>query len=170
MTVHRWTTLASAAALALALTTGGTAAQDLGVKQLQDSAASGFAQLGLDGSMIDSLSLDELAQIEAVTTSADTDAVKTDRIETILRGADARIAAGGATEPVGAVGDISTEDLAADMVVKANVGAYVAQLGLGDQVDVDMLTTDELLQVQLVQESGVGIDEQRVKVEQLFAD
>ena len=40
--------------------------------------------------------------------------------------------------------------------------------GLADKVDVDTLTTDQLLQIQLIQESTDGEPEQRARIEQLL--
>jgi hypothetical protein len=85
---------ASAAALSLALAAP-VVAQDLAMRQLQDSALTSFAQLGLDTAAIDRLTMEELTQVQAVTSSGDNDQTKIQRIETILRDAEARIAAGG---------------------------------------------------------------------------
>jgi len=167
--LRRLLTAASAVTLSLALMAP-VHAQDLGLKQLQDSAVSSLAQLGMDTSMVERLTLEELAQIQSVTGGGDPESVKVQRIETIFRDAEERIAAGGAVEPSGPAGDLTTQDLAGDAVVKANVGAYLAQLGLASEVDVDTLTTDELLQVQLVQGSTDSEDEQRAKIEALLAD
>lgn len=159
----------SAAALSLSLISGAALAQvDLGLKQLQDSATASMSALNMDTSMVDILTLDELARIQAVTSSQVSDNAKMQQIETIQRDADARIAAGGAVVPSGPPGDLTTEDLAADAVVKANVGAYLAQLGLSDKIDVDKLTTDQLLQVQLVQESSEGDAEKRMRIENML--
>ena len=127
-----------------------------------------MSQLNMDTSMVDFLTLEELTRIQGATSGTTTDSAKVQAIETILRDADARIAAGGSVVPSGPVGDITNEDLAGDQVVKANVGAYIAQLGLNDRIDVNTLTTEQLLQVQLVQQSSEGDAEQRMKVEQLI--
>lgn len=159
----------SAAALSLSLMTGAAFAQDdLGLKQLQDSAVSAMAKLNMDTSMVDMLTLDELAQIQAATNSTTADTAKVGRINEILTTAEERIAAGGAVVPQGATGDITNEDLAGDQVVKANVGAFIAQLGMNDRIDVDTLTTDQLLQVQLVQQSSEGEASQKAQIEQLL--
>ncbi len=158
----------SAAALSVALFGAAAAQEDLGLKQLQDTASSTLAQLNVDTTLVPALTLDELAQIQAITSSSGPDQTKVGRIETILRAADERIAAGGAVAPTGAVGDVSTDDLAGDRVVAANVGAYIARLGLADQIDVDALSTDQLLQVQLISESSEGDTQQRARVEQLL--
>ncbi len=159
----------SAAALSLSLMTGaGFAQDDLGLKQLQDSAISAMARLNMDTSMVDMLTLDELAQIQSATSGGESDSAKVGRIERILATADERIAAGGAVVPSGPAGDVTTDDLGADRVVAANVGAFIAQLGLQDQIDVNALTTDQLLQLQLVQESEEGEAAQKAQVEQLL--
>jgi hypothetical protein len=157
----------SAAALSLALAAGAAGAQDLGLKQLQDSATSSFAKLGLDTTPIDTLTIEELSQIQSVSNSSDADQTKIGRIETILRDADERIATGGATEPTGVAGDVRPEDLKADLVTRENVGAYVAQLGLAEQVKVDALTTDQVSQIQLVQSSDDSVDVQRERIEEI---
>lgn len=154
----------SAAALAFAIAAGAAVAQDLGLKQLQDSATSSFARLGVSTAPIDTLTIEELSQIQSVTNSTDDDQIKIGRIETILRDAEARIAAGGGLAPTGVVGDVSTDDLKSDLVTRENVGSYVAQLGLADQVKVDALTTDQISQIQLVQSSEDPLDLQRARI------
>ncbi len=168
--MNRLMTAVSATALSLSMIAGAAFSQELGLKQLQDSATSAMAQLNMDTAMIESLSLDELTQIQAVSSSAGTQTSKVQRIETIMTGAEERIAAGGSVEPTAAAGDLSAEDLDGDMVVKAYVGAYLAKLGIADEVDVEAMTTDELLQVQLVQESNDGPDEQRIKIKEMMAN
>ena len=118
--------------------------------------------------MVDVLTLDELTQIQSVTGGGDSDQTKVGRIETILRDAETRIATGGAVEPTGAVGDVSADDLEGDMVVKANVGTFIAQLGLNDRIDVETLTTEQLLQVQLISESNDNDSVKRTRVEELL--
>lgn len=154
----------SAAALTLSLLASAASAQDLGLKQLQDSATAGMSQLGMDVSMVEMLTLDELAQIQSITGGGDADDTKMRRIETILRDAEARIAAGGGVTPSGPTGDVTAEDLAGDRVVKANVGAFIAQLGINDEVNVDTLSTDQLLQVQLIQGTSDTDEEKRMAV------
>ncbi len=161
-------TAVSAAALSLSLLSGAAFAQELGLKQLQDSATAAMVQLNMDTAMVDALTLDELARIQGITSSTYSETSKVRKIETVLRAADERIAAGGAVAPTGAVGDITNDDLDGDQVVKANVGVFVAQLGLNDQIDVDTLTTDQLLQLQLIQQSGDGDASQRMRVENLL--
>ncbi|MBA3324925.1 MAG: hypothetical protein H0T41_06540 [Rhodobacteraceae bacterium] len=160
--------LLSAAAVSFSLLASAASTQDLGLKQLQDSATAGMSQLGMDVSMVEMLTLEELAQIRSITGGGDAEETKTRRIETILRDAEGRIAAGGAVTPQGTTGDISADDLEGDMVVKANVGAFLAQLGMAEQVDVDTLTTDELLQVQLVQGTDDTMEEKRMAIEELL--
>ena len=112
---NRMLSAVSAAALSLSLMTGAAFAQDdLALKQLQDSATSSMAQLNMDTSMVDMLTLEELTRIQATTSGTVADNAKVQQIETILRDADARIAAGGAVVPEGPVGDLTTDDLTAD--------------------------------------------------------
>jgi len=96
---------ASAALLALALTAPALTAQDLGLKQLQDSAVSNMAKLGMDTSMVEVLTLDELAQIQAITNSGESEQSQKGRLDTVLRTAEERIATGGAVVPTGPAGD-----------------------------------------------------------------
>ena len=169
---NRFYTAVSAAALSLSLMTGAVFAQDdLGLKQLQDSAISAMAKLNMDTSMVDMLTLDELAaESRPRPTAPPRTPRKVGRINEILTTAEERIAAGGAVVPQGATGDITNEDLAGDQVVKANVGVFIAQLGLNDRIDVDTLTTDELLQLQLIQQGDDGDAEHRMRVEKLLLD
>lgn len=162
--------LFSAAAVSLSLLASAAPAQDLGLQQLQDSATAGMSQLGMDVSMVDVLTLEELAQIQSVTGGGDAEETKVRRIETILRDAEARIAAGGAVVPSGPPGDVTPADLAGDRVVKANVGSFIAELGMNDEVNVDTLSTDQLLQIQLVQGTRDTDEEKRMAVERLLAD
>jgi hypothetical protein len=135
---------AAAAALSLSLVGGSVSAQELGLQQLQDSATSTLAQLGMSTEMVGSLTLEELAQIQSVTSGSATEAAQIQQIETILRGAEERIAAGGAVEPTGTTGDITPGALEGDRVVAANVGTFLTQIGMHD-VDVNTLSTEELL-------------------------
>lgn len=160
--------LAAVSAGMLSLSGLAIAQEDLGLKQLQDSATASLSQLNMDTSMVDMLTLDELAQIQATSSLGIGEQAKTQRITTILRDAEARIAAGGAVTPSGPAGDITTDDLAGDKVVAANVGAFLAQLGLSDEIDVDSLTTEQLLQVQLVQESSDGDAAKRMRIENML--
>lgn len=167
---NRIYSIVSAAALSLALTGGAVHAQDLALKQLQDSAVSSMSKLGMDTAMVPELTLEELTQIQSVLAGAGSDGAKTDRIDTILRDADARIAAGGAVTPTGPAGDVTPEDLEGDMVVRANVGAYIAQLGMQDEVDVDMLSTDQVLQVQSIMNSDRDEGAARMAIQQTVLD
>ncbi len=125
-----------------------------------------MSQLGMDTTMVPELTLEELSQIQSIGSSGDADAMKEDRIDTVLRGADERIAAGDVATPTGPVGDVTPADLEGDMVVKANVGAYIAQLGMQDEVNVDMLSTDELLQIQSIMNSDRDEGEARMAIQQ----
>jgi hypothetical protein len=61
-----------------------TATGRLGVTQLQDSAVSDLASLGIDAAKVDLLTISQLGQIENVMGSSDTDDSKRAQIETIL--------------------------------------------------------------------------------------
>lgn len=157
----------AAAALSLSLIAGAVSAQELGLQQLQDSATTSLAQLGMSAEMVDSLTLEELAQIQAVTSGSATEAATRQQVETILRGAEERIAAGGAETPSGPAGDITPGSLEGDRVVAANVGTFLTQIGMHD-VDVNSLSQDKLLQIQSLQESDQSADMMRRQVEEII--
>lgn len=138
----------SATALSLSLLAAPVFAQDLGLQQLQDAATSTLSQLNLDTSMVESLTLEELTLIEAANSTGGNDAAKVDQIETVLRNAEDRIAAGGGVVPSGPAGDVTAEDLDSLMVVKSNVQAQLAQLGVA--ADVETLSDEQLLEIQAI--------------------
>lgn len=159
---------ASAALLALALTAPALSAQDLGLKQLQDSAVSSMAKLGMDTSMVDVLTLDELAQVQAITNSGESEQSQKGRLDTVLRTAEERIATGGAVVPTGPVGDIQASDLEGIDDVRHSVRAEIAELGLNTEVDVDQLTNDQLMQVNLTLQQSANESEKKMKVRELL--
>lgn len=159
--------LMTAAALSLSLMAGAASAQELGLQQLQDSATTSLAQLGMSTEMVESLTLEELAQIQSVTSGSATEAAARQQVETILRGAEERIAAGGAEVPSGPAGDITPGNLEGDQVVAANVGTFLTQIGMHD-VDVNSLSQDKLLQIQSLQESDESADMMRRQVEEII--
>jgi hypothetical protein len=65
---------------------GGEATQtgQLGISQLQDSAAADLAALGIDAEMVETLTVTQLGQIENVMASSDTDESKKAQIQTIV--------------------------------------------------------------------------------------
>jgi hypothetical protein len=159
---------ASAALLAVALTAPALSAQDLGLKQLQDSAMSNMAKLGMDTSMVEVLTLDELAQVQAITNSSESEESQKGRIDTVLRTAEERIAEGGAVVPTGPVGDIQASDLEGIDDVRNSVRAEIAELGLNTEIDVDKLTNDQLMQVNLTLQQSANESEKRMKVRTLL--
>ncbi|PJN95966.1 hypothetical protein CNY89_05355 [Amaricoccus sp. HAR-UPW-R2A-40] len=159
---------ASAALLALALTAPALTAQDLGLKQLQDSAVSNMAKLGMDTSMVEVLTLDELAQIQAITNSGESEQSQKGRLDTVLRTAEERIATGGAVVPTGPAGDIQASDLEGIDDVRHSVRAEIAELGLNTEVDVDKLTNDQLMQVNLTLQQSANESEKKMKVRELL--
>lgn len=163
----RLMTVAAAAALSLSLAGGAASAQELGLQQLRDSAVSTLAQLGMSTEMVDSLTLEELARIQSVTSGSATEAAQIQQIETIMREAEERIAEGGAVEPTGTTGDITPGTLEGDRVVAANVGTFLTQIGMHD-VDVNSLSTEELLQIQSVQQTNDSDDMMRQAVEEII--
>lgn len=163
---NRLMTAAAAAALSLSLIGGSVSAQELGLQQLRDAATSSLAQLGMSTAMIDTLTLDELARIQAATSGSSTEAATREQVETILREAEERIAAGGAVTPTGPVGDITAGSLEGDAVVAANVSSYLAQLGMND-VDAAALSSDQLLQIQALQPLNESDEMKRRRIEEI---
>lgn len=159
---------ASAALLALALTAPALSAQDLGLKQLQDSAVSSMAKLGMDTSMVEVLTLDELAQVQAITNSGESEQSQKGRIDTVLRTAEERIATGGAVVPTGPVGDIQASDLEGIDDVRHSVRAEIAELGLNSEVDVDQLTNDQLMQINLTVQRSANESEKKMAIRKLL--
>ncbi len=163
---NRLMTAAAAAALSLSLMGGAASAQELGLQQLQDSATTSLAQLGMSTEMVDSLTLEELSQIQAATSGSSSEAGAREQVETILRSAEERIAAGGAVAPTGPVGDITAGSLEGDTVVAANVSSYLAQLGIND-VDAAALSADQLLQIQALQPLNESDEMKRRRIEEI---
>jgi hypothetical protein len=158
---------ASAALLALAMTAPALSAQDLGLRQLQDSASSSMAKLGMDTSMVEVLTLDELAQVQAITSSGGSTQSQKDRLDTVLRTAEERIAAGGAVAPTGAAGDIQASDLEGIEDIRHSVRAEIAELGLNSEIDVDKLTNDQLMQIHLTTQNNSNESEQKMQIRKL---
>jgi hypothetical protein len=159
---------ASAALIALAMTAPTLSAQDLGLKQLQDSASSNMAKLGMDTSMVEVLTLDELAQIQAITNSGGSTESQKGRLDTVLRTAEERIAAGGAVAPTGAVGDIQASDLEGIDDIRHSVRAEIAELGLNTEIDVDQLTNDQLMQVHSTTQRNMNESEKKMAIRTLL--
>lgn len=158
---------ASAVAISFALSAPVVQAQDLGLKQLQDSAVSNMVKLGMQTDMVPMLTLDELTQVQAITNSAESEQSQKDRLGTVLRKAEDRIAAGGAVVPQGATGDINAADLEAITDIRHKVRASVAQLGLNSEIDVDMLTNDQLMRIHLVTQGSGADSEKKMQIEKI---
>lgn len=167
--MKRFLATASAALLSLALTAPVLTAQDLGLKQLQDSAMTNMAKLGMDTSMVDVLTLDELAQVQAITSSGESQQSQKGRLDTVLRTAEERIAAGGAVTPTGPVGDIQASDLEGIDDVRHSVRAEIAKLGLNSEIDVDKLTNDQLMQIHLTTQNSSNDSEKKMQIRTLVA-
>jgi hypothetical protein len=142
-------------------------AEDLGLRQLRDSATTLLSQLGMDTAALDALSLDELAQVQAVGSGSATDSEKVGQIERIIAGADARIMSGDTAAATGAAGDVTSADLSSTAGLEASVGQDLAQLGYASDVT-DALTDDQLMQIQLIRSSSEGDAAQRAKIEQII--
>lgn len=167
--MKRYLAAASAAMISLALAAP-VAAEDLGLKQLQDSAISGMAQLNMDTSMVDVLTLEELTRINSFTSGDLAPNEKKANIETVLRDADERIAAGGAVVPSGPPGDLNASDLEGIADIRHNVRAEIAELGMNTEIDVDTLTNDQLMQIHLITQNVSNEGEQRMQIEKIVAN
>jgi hypothetical protein len=135
--------------IALILGEEATATGRLGVGQLQSSVGAELAQLGVDASMVDSLTLSQLAQIENVMSGNDPDDVKKLRVEEII---------GGEATATGRLGVAQLQD---------SVGADLAKLGI-DADGVESLTLTQLGQIENVVSSGATDDEKRAQIEMIM--
>jgi hypothetical protein len=170
MMKNRFVITVSAAALSLSLIGGAVFAQDeLGLRQMQDAVTTSLSQLNVDTSMVESLTLDELTQIQAVASTSGNDKVKTDRIGVILADAEKRIAGGGSVIPRAADGDVSADDLDADMVLKANLQKNLNQAGVTKAVDPESLTTEQLTQIELISSGTESNNVKRMEIEKVLA-
>lgn len=167
--MKRYLAAASAAMISLALASP-ISAQDLGLKQLQDSAVSSMAQLNMDTSMVDVLTLEELTRIQGITSGDFAPNEKVAHIETVLREADERIAAGGAVVPSGPAGDLNMGDLDSTTDIRHSVRAEIAELGLNGEIDVDALSDDQVMQIHLITQNTSNTSEQRVQIQNIVAN
>ena len=126
-----------------------TATGRLGVGQLQSSVGAGLAQLGIDASGVDQLTLSQLAQIENVMGGGDSDDVKKMRIEEII---------GGEATATGRLGVAQLQDLAA---------AALAKLGI-DADGVESLSLSQLGQIENVAASGVSDQDKKAQIETII--
>ena len=123
----------------------GTGVGRFGVGQLQSSVGAELAQIGIDASQVDSLTLSQLAQIENVMSGDDPDDVKKLRVEEII---------GGEATATGRLGVAQLQD---------SVGADLAKLGV-DAVGVDSLTLGQLGQIENIVGSSATDDEKRAQI------
>jgi hypothetical protein len=126
-----------------------TATGRLGVGQLQSSVGAGLAQLGVDASGVDQLTLSQLAQIENVMGGGDSDNVKKMRIEEII---------GGEATATGRLGVAQLQDSAA---------AALAKLGV-DADGVESLSLSQLGQIENVAASGVSDQDKKAQIETII--
>jgi len=123
----------------------GTGVGRFGVGQLQSSVGAELAQIGIDASQVDSLTLSQLAQIENVMSGDDPDDVKKLRVEEII---------GGEATATGRLGVAQLQD---------SVGADLAKLGV-DAEGVDSLTLSQLGQIENIVGSSATDDEKRAQI------
>lgn len=168
--MNRLLAAASAAMISLALTAPVLHAEDLGLKQLQDTATQQMAKLNMDTSMVDMLTLDELTRVQAFLSGNSTNSQKVAHIQTVLRDADERIAAGGAVVPKGATGDLTTEDLEAVTDIRQSVRTEIAELGMNSTIDVDALSEDQLMRVHLIAQTVSNEGERKMQIEKIVME
>ena len=131
--------------IGLILGEDGTGVGRFGVGQLQSSVGAELAQIGIDASQVDSLTLSQLAQIENVMSGDDPDDVKKLRVEEII---------GGEATATGRLGVAQLQD---------SVGADLAKLGV-DAEGVDSLTLSQLGQIENIVGSSATDDEKRAQI------
>jgi hypothetical protein len=136
----------SAAALSLALVAGAPA---IG-QGLDDAAARGLAQLGIQAPPTESMSTEQVAEIQNVLSSTDTDDVKRARIQEILGGSEAT-----------ATGRLGVRQL------QSSVGADLASIGI-DTSGLDMLTLGQLAQIENVMAGSDPDDIKKMRVEEII--
>ena len=121
-----------------------------GVGQLRSSVASDLAALGVDASGVDTLTLQQLAQIENVTSSSNSDTVKKARIAEIM-GNEAT-----------ATGRLGVRQLS------NSTRADLAKIGV-DSESVDMLTLSQIAQIENVMASSESDASKRDQVNTIMA-
>ena len=126
-----------------------TATGRLGVGQLQSSVGADLAQLGIDASGVDQLTLSQLAQIENVMAGGEFDDVKKMRVEEII---------GGEATATGRLGVAQLQDSAA---------AELAKLGI-DADGVESLSLSQLGQIENVAGSGVSDQDKKAQIETII--
>jgi hypothetical protein len=129
-----------------------TATGRLGVRQLTDSVSSGMAQLGVDTSGVDMLTVGELAEIEGVLNTSDDPGVKRARIEEIM----------GRSQTTSGVGSGSVRQL------QDSVKAEMARIGVDNSM-VDTLTLSQLGEIENVFSSSDSNDTKRQRIERILA-
>lgn len=127
-----------------------TATGLLGVAQMRDSAAANMSALGMDSSVVDSMTLAQLGQVENVFSSTDSNDIKRARIEEIV---------GGEATETGRLGVSQLQD---------SVSADLASIGV-DTENVDMLTVSQLGQIENVFASTDTDDIKRARIEEIMA-
>jgi hypothetical protein len=144
---RKFLTAVSATALSLALLAGAPA----GAQGLDDATASGLAALGITGP-VEALDTETVAQIKNVLSSTDDDSLKRQRIEQLLGTETAT-----ATDRLG-VGQLQD-----------SVSADLASIGM-DASGVEMLTLDQLAQIEGVMSSDDDTDIKRARVEEIMGN
>lgn len=174
----------SAVALALSLATAmplPVAAQ--GVAQLRDSVTASMAQIGMDPSAVDMLTLGQLAQVENVLSTTEDNTSKRNRIERIyaeagMAGAAEQDAAQSGADATG--GAMSGGAMSGGMTGMSNfeqsggleaiVRNDLNQIGMGDEVNVNALTVSQLAEIQNVLSSTDDNPVKRNRIEQIVAE
>jgi hypothetical protein len=128
-----------------------TATGRLGVAQLQDSVSAEMASLGLDTSMVPSLTLTQLAQIEAAMSTNDADDIKKAKVGEIIGGEA-----------------VATQRLGVQQL-KDSTAADMARLGI-DTEGLDSLTLAQIAQIENVMSSAGTDEEKRAQVGRIMAE
>ena len=136
---------ASAAALSLALVAG----TPILAQGLDDAAARGLAQLGIQAPPTESMTTEQVAEIQNVLSSTDTDESKRARIQQIL-GNEAT-----------ATGRLGVRQL------QSSVGADLAAIGI-DTSGLEMLTLTQLAQIENVMGGDDPDDIKKMRVEEII--
>jgi hypothetical protein len=141
--VKRYLSAISAAAVAVALSAPAFA------QGLDDATAAGLAQLGIQAPAVETMTVEQVAQIKNVLSSTDANDVKRMRIEEII---------GGEASATGRLGVGQLQD---------SVGRDLAAIGV-DASNVDMLTLSQLAQIENVMASSDTDDVKKLRVEEII--
>lgn len=158
----------SASVLSLGIvSTTGLPAVAQGVQQLQDSVSNSLAQLGMDTSNVDMLTLRQLSEIELVVNGTSQADVKMGQIEEIMGDPSMGGGMGMASEP--AEMDMSTmSGMMGEGGLEQLVSKELAQLDIEGDIDVKTLTVGQLSEIMLVTNTGGDRELQREQIQTIL--